>query len=231
MAREGCALTRASLCVRGVSSASVLCAAVRCRCRRWFGSDLLCRSAGPRSHRGRGSAVPTTRSRHITRSARSEGLCKHKTWNNTTDGSDTHSAVMGMFSLAMLDAVAVAQFSSARCRFAFLASLPGAPPTAAQLTALLDEMRHQELAVRLNAFRNLPHIAQAMGVNKTRKELIPYVTGAFVASSPLCPRFLVLRGGMPSVVVVLSLTLLSCLCSAARCVYGPASPRARSKLR
>jgi hypothetical protein len=90
----------------------------------------------------------------------------------------------------------------------FLASLPGAPPTAAQLTALLDEMRHQELAVRLNAFRNLPHIAQAMGVNKTRKELIPYVTGAFVTrpsalpALPLAPRLYA-----RSAIAVLSLTL------------------------
>ena len=38
-------------------------------------------------------------------------------------------------------------------------------------------MRHQDLAIRLNAFRNLTHIARAMGTEKTRKQLIPYVSG------------------------------------------------------
>ena len=50
------------------------------------------------------------------------------------------------------------------------------PPTVAQLTALIDEMRNSDLSIRLNAFRSLPHIAQAMGTEKTRKQLIPYVS-------------------------------------------------------
>jgi hypothetical protein len=51
------------------------------------------------------------------------------------------------------------------------------PPTTAQITALIDEMRHQDMALRLNAFKNLPQLAQAMGAERTRNDLMPYVEG------------------------------------------------------
>jgi hypothetical protein len=46
-----------------------------------------------------------------------------------------------------------------------------------QVAMLIDELRNPELQVRLGAFRQIEQIAKALGPNRTRDELIPYLGG------------------------------------------------------
>ena len=43
---------------------------------------------------------------------------------------------------------------------------------------MVDEMKSEDTEARINAMRKLKIIAQALGPERTRKELIPYLNGA-----------------------------------------------------
>lgn len=43
------------------------------------------------------------------------------------------------------------------------------------LALLIDELKHDDVAVRLNAMNELPTISQALGIERTRSELIPFL--------------------------------------------------------
>lgn len=45
-----------------------------------------------------------------------------------------------------------------------------------QVTALIEDLRNNDLAVRLNSFRKIQVISQALGAARTRAELIPYLS-------------------------------------------------------
>jgi len=51
------------------------------------------------------------------------------------------------------------------------------PKDPAQVASLIDDLRHDDVQVRLNAMRKLQPIARALGVTRTRDELLPYLTG------------------------------------------------------
>lgn len=42
---------------------------------------------------------------------------------------------------------------------------------------LIDELKHDDVALRLNAIRRLSTIALALGVERTRDELVPFLDG------------------------------------------------------
>lgn len=43
------------------------------------------------------------------------------------------------------------------------------------LALLIDELKHDDVAVRLNAMNELPTISQALGIDRTRSELVPFL--------------------------------------------------------
>ncbi|KAJ1672922.1 protein phosphatase 2A structural subunit, partial [Spiromyces aspiralis] len=43
------------------------------------------------------------------------------------------------------------------------------------IALLLDELKHEDLSLRLNAISNLPTIALALGEERTRSELVPFL--------------------------------------------------------
>jgi serine/threonine-protein phosphatase 2A regulatory subunit A len=45
------------------------------------------------------------------------------------------------------------------------------------IAVLIDELKHDEVAYRLNAIRRLSTIALALGVERAREELIPFLDG------------------------------------------------------
>lgn len=45
------------------------------------------------------------------------------------------------------------------------------------ISNLIDELRSDESKKRLNSVKNLSSIAQAMGPEKTRNELLPFLEG------------------------------------------------------
>jgi len=45
------------------------------------------------------------------------------------------------------------------------------------IAVLIDELKHDDVSLRLNAIRNLTTIASALGVERTREELIPFLDG------------------------------------------------------
>ena len=51
------------------------------------------------------------------------------------------------------------------------------------ISLLVDELKHEEVEVRLNAIRNIGVIATALGEKRTREELIPFLTGAAALST------------------------------------------------
>jgi len=52
-----------------------------------------------------------------------------------------------------------------------------------QIAILIDRLKHEEVQFRVNASNNLPRIAQALGPERTRDELIPILCGTFGAPS------------------------------------------------
>ena len=48
------------------------------------------------------------------------------------------------------------------------------------VAVLIDELKNEDVQLRLNSIRRLPSIAMALGVDRTRNELIPFLDGAFV---------------------------------------------------
>ena len=45
------------------------------------------------------------------------------------------------------------------------------------IAVLIDELKHDDVALRLNAIRRLSTIALALGVERTRDELVPFLDG------------------------------------------------------
>jgi len=45
------------------------------------------------------------------------------------------------------------------------------------IAVLIEELSHEEVGLRLNAIRRLSTIALALGVERTRDELVPYLNG------------------------------------------------------
>lgn len=45
------------------------------------------------------------------------------------------------------------------------------------IAVLIDELRNEDVQLRLNSIRKLSTIALALGVERTRGELIPFLTG------------------------------------------------------
>jgi hypothetical protein len=48
------------------------------------------------------------------------------------------------------------------------------------INVLVEELQNEDIQLRLNAIRKLSTIALALGPERTRDELIPYLTGIFV---------------------------------------------------
>ena len=48
------------------------------------------------------------------------------------------------------------------------------------IAVLIDELRNEDVQLRLNSIRKLSTIALALGVERTRKELIQFLTGMFL---------------------------------------------------
>lgn len=48
---------------------------------------------------------------------------------------------------------------------------------------LIDELKHEDVQYRLNAMKNLAVIAKALGPERTRKELLPFLQGVFFFST------------------------------------------------
>ena len=46
-----------------------------------------------------------------------------------------------------------------------------------EVARLIDDLRHTEVSVRLNSIKKLPVISNALGAQRTRDELIPYLKG------------------------------------------------------
>ena len=47
------------------------------------------------------------------------------------------------------------------------------------IVILIDELRNNDIQIRLNSFRKLNVIAEALGTTRTRDELIPYLNGVY----------------------------------------------------
>ena len=45
------------------------------------------------------------------------------------------------------------------------------------IAVLIDELKHEDVNVRLNSMGRLGDIGAALGVSRTREELIPFVCG------------------------------------------------------
>ena len=46
------------------------------------------------------------------------------------------------------------------------------------IAILIDELKHEDVQCRLNSMRKLPAIARALGAERTRSELLPFISGA-----------------------------------------------------
>ena len=46
-----------------------------------------------------------------------------------------------------------------------------------QIAILIDQLKHDDVQFRVNASSNLTRIAQALGPERTRDELIPFLCG------------------------------------------------------
>lgn len=49
------------------------------------------------------------------------------------------------------------------------------------IAVLIDELRNEDVQLRLNSIRKLSTIALALGVERTRKELIHFLTGKLLS--------------------------------------------------
>lgn len=57
------------------------------------------------------------------------------------------------------------------------------------IAVLIDELKHDDVILRLNAIHRLNTIALALGAERTRDELIPFLDGKLVLACPcMCIR-------------------------------------------
>lgn len=54
------------------------------------------------------------------------------------------------------------------------------------IAVLIDELKHDEITLRINAIKRISTIALALGPERTRDELIPFLDGEFLLP-PLFP--------------------------------------------
>ena len=54
------------------------------------------------------------------------------------------------------------------------------------IAVLIDELRNEDVQLRLNSIKKLSTIALALGVERTRAELIPFLTGQSVGLGSSC---------------------------------------------
>jgi serine/threonine-protein phosphatase 2A regulatory subunit A len=55
------------------------------------------------------------------------------------------------------------------------------------IAVLIDELKHDDVLLRLNAIHRLSTIALALGADRTRDELIPFLDGMLcMVSNPKC---------------------------------------------
>lgn len=52
------------------------------------------------------------------------------------------------------------------------------------IAVLVDELKHEEVALRLNAIHRLTTIALALGPERTRQELVPFLTDGMRLAAP-----------------------------------------------
>jgi serine/threonine-protein phosphatase 2A regulatory subunit A len=45
------------------------------------------------------------------------------------------------------------------------------------VAALIDELKHEDVTFRLNSIKKLDIIANALGIERTRNELVPFLQG------------------------------------------------------
>jgi hypothetical protein len=55
------------------------------------------------------------------------------------------------------------------------------------IAILIDELRHDDVSLRLNAIKRLNTIALALGPQRARDELIPFLDGTFLIMEALIP--------------------------------------------
>ena len=46
---------------------------------------------------------------------------------------------------------------------------------------LIDQLKHEDVQLRTNAAKNLSRMAKALGPERTRNELIPFVSGNYIS--------------------------------------------------
>lgn len=51
------------------------------------------------------------------------------------------------------------------------------------IAVLIDELKHEDVVLRLNAIKRLSTIALALGAERTRTELIPFLDGSTFANN------------------------------------------------
>ncbi|XP_018861089.1 serine/threonine-protein phosphatase 2A 65 kDa regulatory subunit A alpha isoform-like, partial [Parus major] len=59
------------------------------------------------------------------------------------------------------------------------------------IAVLIDELRNEDVQLRLNSIKKLSTIALALGVERTRSELLPFLTGTWRAPK--------IRGKVPKI--------------------------------
>jgi serine/threonine-protein phosphatase 2A regulatory subunit A len=47
------------------------------------------------------------------------------------------------------------------------------------IAILIDELKHEDVQCRLNSMRKIDTIAQALGPERTRSELLPFISGKY----------------------------------------------------
>lgn len=63
-----------------------------------------------------------------------------------------------------------------------MADAPNANDELYPIAVLIDELKHDDVLLRLNAIHRLSTIALALGPERTRDELIPFLDGPFYPS-------------------------------------------------
>jgi hypothetical protein len=54
------------------------------------------------------------------------------------------------------------------------------------IAVLIDELKHDDVILRLNAIHRLNTIALALGAERTREELIPFLDGKSIVCTCIC---------------------------------------------
>lgn len=66
---------------------------------------------------------------------------------------------------------------------------------------LIDELKNEDIQLRLNSIKRLDTIARALGPERTRTELVPYLTNGthyFMIDAKFCSGELIITTNIPS---------------------------------